>query len=400
LRAVGPLEYFSMPTKYKSRPRNQRSPKLPIVVPVSNGEHLNGKGLDGKGQIHLPSETNLTIQIRSELGRILEMLVLESPTSFTLGGHRFQANGSPMMPGPSMGGSKDPLSNALQMQLYLHCYARRFTGAIEPMLFADGGKDLTAELAQASASRERWEAGWEVMRILPSGQVAVQRNGFNRVLWPGEYVAPDNMGGMPPRGSFVSVYCRRQSTTVQPGFYFAFGETLTDQQDESNPVRFYWNIGADAITQLVREITGVLNRHQIPFRFKCQVRAGFYKRTDAAVLYMAKRYYRITAELLEDIWQKLEPQLQPDTPLFCKRLGRGLGLAEDPGNGESFGSHRCRLLAEAICHAQALGKRSVEERLEEIEKHFKQSRLTLASPYLNPGSMDNYHWPVGQLALS
>ena len=31
---------------------------------------------------------------------------------------------------------------------------------------------------------------------------------------------------------------------MQPGFYYAFGEALADQQDDFGVVRLYWNVTA------------------------------------------------------------------------------------------------------------------------------------------------------------
>ncbi|HUC85357.1 MAG TPA: T3SS effector HopA1 family protein [Candidatus Acidoferrales bacterium] len=378
--------------------RGQPAPGAPVPTAV-----VHAGGEPAKSALPTaPAAPNLGVPIQAELQRILETLVIESPVAFTFGGRRIQVDGATRLELPYVApAAQNPLIAALQLQFYQHCYARRFADAIaDPTPSADAGKDLTADLAQANAGRERWETGWQIAQVLSSGQIAVQRNGLSRLLWPGEYLVPDGSVGMPSRGSFVSVYCKKHSTALQPGFYFAFGETLPDQQDETGPLRFYWNIQAGGITDLMSGLTQALNRFQIPFRFKCLARAAHYDRADAAVLYVARRLYRIVAELLPAIYQKVAHHLRPDTPLFSKTLAAGLGLAEDPGNGESFGSHRCRLVAEAISHSEAQGRRTAAARLEEIEKHFKQLGFTLAAPYLGPGSRDDYEWPVGEIALS
>jgi len=201
-------------------------------------------------------------------------------------------------------------------------------------------------------------------------------------------------------GLSVSVFCRKHSTTLQPGFYFAFGETLADQQDEGRFVRFYWNVRESGILELTRGVTTVLNRFQVSFRFKCLTRAGAYERSDAAVLYVTRRSYPVVAELLPEVYRSVAPSLRKETPLFAKPLAAGLGLAEDPGNDESFGSHRCRLVAEALWEAHAQQQPTVEARLASIQRHFERNGLTLDAPHLNRGSFDVYDWPAGRISLS
>src|SRR5262249_40765873 len=109
-----------------------------------------------------------------------------------------------------------------------------------------------------------------------------------------------------------------------------------------------------------------------------------------AVLYVAKRHYRVAALLLADVYRAIGPSLKAATPLFTKTLADGLGLAEDPKTGESFGMNRCRLLAEAVCNAHARGLDTAEARLSEFTAAFGAVGLSLERPYLNRGSADAY----------
>ncbi len=177
---------------------------------------------------------------------------------------------------------------------------------------------------------------------------------------------------------------------MQPGFYFAFGEAPADQQEDFGIVRLYWNVTAGGAAELTGALTRALNRFAIPFRFKCPSLPDLYDRTDAAVLYIAKRHYRVAAALLADVYRAVRPSLMSTTPLFSKPLADGLGFAEDPKTGESFGSSRCRLVAEAVCSAHRRGVDSAEARLNEVAATFTAAGLTLERPYLNPGSADRY----------
>jgi hypothetical protein len=163
-------------------------------------------------------------------------------------------------------------------------------------------------------------------------------------------------------------------------------------------VRFYWHVSAAGAAPLVAGLTQALNRFAIPFRFKCLSMAQLYDRTDPAVLYLAKRYYRIAAEVLPAAYKAVHPFLLADTPLFSKPLAAGLGFAENPKSGESFGMNRCRLAAEAICNAHARGIDAADARLSDIAAAFEAAGLSLDRPYLNPGSADHYAFAESQAA--
>ena len=68
----------------------------------------------------------------------------------------------------------------------------------------------------------------------------------------------------------------------------------------------------------------------------------------------------------------------------------GLGLAEDPGGGLSFGQSRCRIAAEGLVRAHAEGAQSPAARAERMAAAFRERGLDPLCPYLEPGSRDTY----------
>jgi HopA1 effector protein family len=275
--------------------------------------------------------------------------------------------------------------------LYDWCYSRRFDPApAQAKAGASGDPRFVESLSAVNASRDRWDAGWRILQTMPSGQVVVTKGAITRMVWPGEFHAQAAPGLPPTPGTEANLFAPRESRTMQPGFYFVFGETLGDQEEDMSPVRFYWNIAAAGAAPLVAGVTDVLNRFVVPFRFKCLSMAGLYDRSDAAVLYIAKRYYRLASELLPEVHKAVKPFLAAATPLFSKRLAGGLGFAENPKSGESFGISRCRLVAGAVCNAHARGIDAPDARLSAIAGAFAETGLSLERPFLNPGSADRY----------
>lgn len=301
---------------------------------------------------------------------------------------------------PDLNEQKNPLVEHLVRQLYHHCYCRKFKGDViyQPVV-PEPDEDFVNALSEANTTVERLDPGWHVLRRLPTEHYLVQKNGFIRAVSPGEFTSHDGPGVVLREGTSVNVVCRKESRTMHPGFYYIFGATLTDQQDEDDLLRFYWNIKADGAQSLVRLLTSRLNRFQIPFRLKCLNNPASYNRSDAAVLYLNSRFYRLATELLAEVHEQVEDYLEPDAPLFSKQLAAGLGLAEEPGNGESFGQQRCRILAEGIWNAYELNLQAEHERLQEVIKHFELKGLSLDHPHLNPGSIDQYDFPVCRVAV-
>ena len=299
--------------------------------------------------------------------------------------------------------SQNPLVPRLQYQLYLYCYCQKFAGTFPEASGTHGwynqslqsfSQNLIDELSAANAGRDRWDTGWQIARIDSSGQALAQKSSLNRLLWPGQFINQDGPG-LPLRpGSNIRIFLPRESRTMQPGFYFAFGETLTGDRDNRNLVRFYWNIAIAGVTTLVRVLTQSLNRFQVPFRFKCWTGGAGFARSDAAVLYVNKRFYQIVAALIADFYPLVRSHLKPETPLFTKKLAPGLSLAEDPNNGESFGLNRCRLVAEGLWNAYTQKIQAEEERLNVVIQQFKQENISLERPYLSPGSVDRYDFSI------
>ena len=186
------------------------------------------------------------------------------------------------------------------------------------------------------------------------------------------------------------MFFARESRTQQPGFYLANGETPAPFGADSRMTRIYWHIAEEGAVPLTRAVTALRNRYQVPFRFKTLAYGGVYTRADAAVLYFASRYHQIVARLLPAIRAEVGDHLRPATPLLTRRLYDGVGLAEDPATGESFGMSRSRLIAQAIWDAYARGLQTEEARFMELAIQFDRIGLSLDRPHLRAASADLY----------
>lgn len=326
-----------------------------------------------------------TQPLRDELAEIFAALQIHDWYSFSF------RNAPPICVGTqpagmaSAGDARTALLNSLRDVLYGSCYTRNYAPGEMP-----ASQYLVPQLMQANQTPDRWDPGWSIYQLGSDGRVSVQKGERSRTALIGEY-ATNKAPGMPPQvGDQVNLRVYPGSAELQPGFYFSFGSTLSDQFDEYALLRFYFNVRAEGAAELLRTVTGRMNHYAIPYRYKTLTDAAAYTRADAAVLYVARRYFHIVASLLEASAETLSFLLRPETPMFCKTLRPGIGLAEEPGTGESFGMHRCRLLAEGVLDAWMAGQQSAQARMEAVEKCFAAGGLDLDLPYLNARSADLY----------
>jgi hypothetical protein len=277
--------------------------------------------------------------------------------------------------------ASSPLLALLQMQIYSRIYSRSGTGA--------AGEDLTPLLSAANRGTERWEDGWVVVAGVPGGMITASRDDLTSNLLSNQYVMPE--GGTLPAGTRLVVLMAKEAPLWQPGFYYALSEMPIDARLESRQMRVYWHIAEEGAAPLVSAITGHLNRWRIPFRFKVLNRGGSFVRADAAVLFAPKRYAAAIGRLLPSIIGEVKPHLREETPLMALRIAPGVAIAEDPATaGDSFGTHRSRLLALAVHDAYQRGTQTADARMAALEERFRTNGLHLDRPYLNAGSADLY----------
>ncbi|HWB85688.1 MAG TPA: T3SS effector HopA1 family protein [Bryobacteraceae bacterium] len=334
-------------------------------------------------------------KLTQELQEVFRPIVIHSPGEMTIAGRLVAAPPAAQMPAQMAAPGAvqpAPLAGMLQMELYIHAYQRRPFGPApaEPPA-SDADSAFLAELSAANAGRERWQDGWQVVFVEPaSGLLTAQKQNAMQMFWPGQFSAAEGPQAAPRIGGMVNVLLAKEDLRSQPGYYIAMSETAPDQQDQLSFMRFYWNLRPEGAAPLVRSLTSAFNRFQVPFRFKTLARRADYSRADAAVLFVSRRYQQIALRLLPDVWSRLKPHLKPDTPLFTKPLAPGLGAAEDPANGSSFGLHRCGLTAQAIYDAWMQGSQTEPARLASLARCFEMQGLSPVTPHLRAGSTDCY----------
>jgi HopA1 effector protein family len=295
---------------------------------------------------------------------------------------------------PTEANPEQLLARAIQASLYDHCYAHRVGNA-------PGGPDrqlpvedanFARRLTEANTSRERWDTDWMIYQLGANGQVFVRKGERERIAMPGTFISDFVMGQALQIGASVRLRAPREATGLQPGYYFAFGETLDEVAEQLSLVRFYFHCAAENAAPLLAALSSALNRFQVPFQVKAPISPALYGRTDAVVLYVAARFFAIVARIASSVRE--HTALDLTVPLFTKQLWPGIGVAVEPGTGESFGSHRCRLCAEGIVDAWREGKQDAAARLKAAAARFATAGLDITRPYLGPGWVDLFSLPA------
>lgn len=178
--------------------------------------------------------------------------------------------------------------------------------------------------------------------------------------------------------------------TAQPGWYMASGRT---EPPGVKWLRLYWHVNPNGALILMRLATDLLNRLLVPFRLKVLLDTSIDRR-DAAVLYLPLNQWMIGRDIVGPVSRQLEDigALEAATPLFTKTLRPGVGLAEDPQTGSSFGMHRSALVARSLARSYLASHAEMEQQWSGLSAEFAREGLSLDRPYLNAASRDVYEF--------
>lgn len=332
---------------------------------------------------------------------VYQTLVIEQPNMVVFCGKHHHTQSTTYQTPAQTREAPNATVRLIQNLLYQYVYAQPFTGELPeaPTIPPESFGSLLPYLATANTSQSYWDDGWQIERVTFNGAIIASKKHLRRQVQPGEYISLDGMGSGLRPGSPIRLFFANESSTVQPGFYFVFWETPEERFSGSSVLRFYWNLIPDGAPQLVSLISQRLSSYQVPFHLKCLTTPGLYsQRADSAVLFVKRRHHRIISELAADVYQEMLPFLQPGTPTFTRFLAPGLALAEDPGNGESFGMSRCRIIAEGIWDAYSSGTQVASARSQAVDARFAHYGIDRKRPYLNARSPYEYTFPYQQEA--
>lgn len=273
----------------------------------------------------------------------------------------------------------------LQQELYSNFYCRGIptaAGLQHSLTGTLGSPAFVEKLSTANQTQSTLQPGWRI-KDGEAGQIVVERAGLALWVTPAQVISDS-------RPERVSLRLPGELRKASPGFYMALGERAITEEEGRGLVRIYWHLTSAAAPSLLDLLTRSLNDACVPFQLKVVNDPERYSRCDAGVLYVPKPFFEEIVPALIAAYRLLASGLRTATPALTKRLAPGLGLAEDPGDGQSFGMHRTLLLARAAVRAYELDCLEEQGRAELLEKTFAEQGLDLDKPYLCHGSSDSY----------
>lgn len=256
-------------------------------------------------------------------------------------------------------------------------------------------RDWYAVRSPHAAARDRWAAPvpgtarashgaaghWstdelEVVSTGIAGVVVVATPRGRRALCRGEYVTTQGRAGFPPRLGDRVRAIDRNGAVVQEGWWRTWGPGWDPRAVPGPLVRVYLRPAPGMEGRLVHALTSALAGAD-EWLLKVAAGADHLARPDACVAYLAGPTRDRLRLAVADAATGLTTG---EPPPLTERLGDGIGWAEDPGTGESFGEVRCAAVATAY---ERLGGRevAVDEWLEVVAEELVRRGLEPAAPH-------------------
>lgn len=277
--------------------------------------------------------------------------------------------------------AKSQLLQHLSNTIYTHFYCGVPKGvdlrSYPPKQERDAFMDT---LSKSNHSTKEPDKNWRIYAVDHQGNAFAEKNGNLRQVTVNTYV-PNPAQPTLAVNQTVDFKRQRENRAAQPVFYHVFGDTFL--APDCSMIRVYWSITPEGAATLVEQVSKVLNDYRIPFNFKCLNHPELYNRNDSAVLYFDKKNLTIVKMLLKPIIEAVRPHLTDKHPLFTDVIDTGVSMAEDPGNGQSFGMSRSSAIASALVGSWEQQIENTQERKESIKRSLRENGISYERMSMN-----------------
>lgn len=235
-------------------------------------------------------------------------------------------------------------------------------------------------LREAHAGTDLWLAATPVVAVGHAGTVVTAKNGKRRAHPRGDYITVADCPGLEPVVGTLVRPRARGGCHVVDGWWRTWGggwrPTTDEAEDAPNPYsRLYIKPDAQRIVPLIHRITQVLIADEkLRWQIKAAAHPESLNRPDAIVVYLGDDDFEV---LKPRLTAAVEGCVRAGRPPLTASLGPGLGWAQDPGGGISFGERCCQTLAAAFAVMPREG-----DPLRAVTEEFRRVGLRPEAPHL------------------
>lgn len=286
---------------------------------------------------------------------------------------------------------KQNLIQTLTHSIYSQFYCGIAAEDLSEKLPVKSARDIfMEELSHVNTTPEKPDYNWTIYSIDQTGNAFVKKGEELRWLQPNGYQFQDPNQKECKVNTKVNLIKPKENKDLQPVFYHVFSEEIFPQEAEM--ARIYWNIHPEGAAELIAHLTKTLNAYKIPFQFKCLNHPELFVRTDAAVLYLDKKHVPIVSIILKPVIDGVRNYLKEEVPMFTLPIAKGVGYAEDPGRGMSFGMSRATAIAEALADA-FFRKANTKEKIDTVIDHLERKGMVIDRLHLNKHTVLTPNFP-------
>jgi hypothetical protein len=153
-------------------------------------------------------------------------------------------------------------------------------------------------------------------------------------------------------------------------------------------VRLYLACAPGTALQTVAAVTDRAQRWSEPWLLTSRALGQQVPRPDATTLVVPVVSLDALREELGRLISEVQPFLASRAPLLTLHVTRGVGIAQNPPLGASFGEHRCRLVASAVrAHREA----PLAEVKHQVQAAFWKAGVDPRRPYRAVGAAWQWH---------
>jgi hypothetical protein len=248
---------------------------------------------------------------------------------------------------------------------------------------------LVARLRAAHVAGDRFDSGWVAM--VSAGAILAARDGQWHRLESLHHVNLTARAAPVRPGDALALSRLRDVVDTASGWWMADGGA--GPASAIPFVRIYWNGDAAVAAELVHRVTRVLDELADPYTLKCPVTAPLFDRREPIVLYVERATWLRARRALRAVHAAVAPDLREPVPPLTLRLGRGVALAEDPGDGRSFGQSRATAVAAALAPLLSVGALDDDEIVAALAAGLAAHGISPARPYLPDDAPDaDWSW--------